>query len=83
MSFNNINMSNTMYVTKRDGSLEEVSFGKCQTRITNMTTVVEPILKNVNSAELTQQVVIQMSNQIWMIRCIRLLTKRNNSSRLW
>lgn len=61
---NNDENDNTMYVIKRDGSKEEVSFGKCQKRISNMRNIVEPKLKNVNVAELTQKVITQMGENI-------------------
>ena len=56
-------MSKTMYVVKRDGSKEEVSFGKCQNRILKLSNM-KPELYNVNVIEMAQQLIIRISDGI-------------------
>jgi len=63
MQFESPEMSKTMYVVKRDGSKEEVSFGKCQNRIMKLSNM-KPELANVNVIEMTQQLIIRISDGI-------------------
>ena len=49
------NLSTTMCVVKRDGSREEVSFAKCQNRISKLTKITTPTLSAVNPIEIAQQ----------------------------
>jgi ribonucleoside-diphosphate reductase alpha chain len=56
-------MSQSMYVVKRDGTREQVDFGKCQKRIEKLATDMKPAL-NVNSIEIGQQIIIQISDGI-------------------
>lgn len=52
-----------MYVVKRNGTREQVDFGKCQKRIEKLATDMKPAL-NVNSIEIGQQIIIQISDGI-------------------
>lgn len=56
-------MSQTMYVIKRDGTKEEVDFGKCQKRIEKLAHEMKPTLR-VNSTGIGQQIIIQISDGI-------------------
>jgi ribonucleotide reductase alpha subunit len=56
-------MSHTMYVVKRDGTKEEVDFGKCQKRIEKLAHEIKPVLR-VNSTGIGQQIIIQISDGI-------------------
>ena len=58
------NLSTTMCVVKRDGSREEVSFAKCQNRISKLTKITTPTLSAVNPIEIAQQMIIQISDGI-------------------
>jgi ribonucleoside-diphosphate reductase alpha subunit len=63
MNSQNKKMPQTMNVVKRDGTKEEVSFGKCQNRINKLCSF-KPELPNVNAVELSQQLIIQISDGI-------------------
>jgi ribonucleotide reductase alpha subunit len=52
-----------MYVVKRDGTKEEVDFGKCQKRIEKLAHDLKPELR-VNSTGIGQQIIIQISDGI-------------------
>ena len=58
-----LEMSHTMYVVKRDGTKEEVDFGKCQKRIEKLAHEIKPVLR-VNSTGIGQQIIIQISDGI-------------------
>lgn len=51
------------YVRKRDGSLEEVDFGKCQNRMRTLATM-KPELHNVSTTALAQQVILNICDGI-------------------
>jgi ribonucleoside-diphosphate reductase alpha subunit len=51
------------YVSKRDGSKEEVDLGKCQNRIKNLAKM-EPKLKHINIIALTKQVIMNIYDGI-------------------
>lgn len=61
---NKIEHSTTMCVVKRDGTREEVSFAKCQNRISKLTKIANPTLSSVNPIEIAQQMIIQISDGI-------------------
>lgn len=55
--------NNTMYVIKRDGTKEEVDFGKVQKRLEKLANDIAPKLR-VNSTNIGQQIIIQISDGI-------------------
>ena len=60
---NNNNMSQAIYVIKRDGTKEEANPAKCQSRVEKMMNQ-EPKLTNVSKFEVAQHIIIRIGNNI-------------------
>ena len=59
----NSNMSQAIYVIKRDGSKEEANPAKCQSRVEKMMNQ-EPKLTNVSKFEIAQHIILRIGNNI-------------------